>query len=90
MSLNPHQFDSPFQPRGYWSHLTDAELVTSRDEYREKACLFDADFAAELRQVADDIDDDLRLRAEWRERRPAAYSSTVAANRCSRCTGKGE
>ena len=58
------------KPRGYWSGITDADLIQARDEYRETADLPGMDCTAELRRVADEIDDDLRLRAEWRERHP--------------------
>ena len=55
------------RPRKWWASTTDADLIVARDEYREKAPTFDADLAAELLEIADDIDDDLARRVEWRK-----------------------
>lgn len=56
------------RPRKWWASTTDADLIQARDEYREKAPTFDdAAVAAELLQIADEIDDDLARRVEWRK-----------------------
>ena len=55
----------PLQPRTYWVGLSDEQLIAARVEYLKSS-------DPEIRQVADDIWDDLARRADFRRRRDAA------------------
>ena len=55
----------PLEPRTYWVGLSDEQLIAARVEYLKSS-------DPEIRQVADDIWDDLARRADFRRRRDAA------------------
>jgi hypothetical protein len=53
------------RPKPYWSATGNAELAAARDEYRRIApAATDRVLAKQLLQVADEIDEELALRAE--------------------------
>lgn len=52
-------------PRSHWAGASDAELIATRDELRTHPDQW-------LQDIADDIDDDLERRAEYRRRKENA------------------